>query len=271
MLELGQLLRLLMKWKWRIGLSVVGAMALAGVISLRTTPLYRATCVLAAGPMLEGYPLTEADLRMGQDLARNYAQLATLGPLLSSTGTALGLTASEAAELSQRVSVQAIQGTQYLRISVVDPEYNRARKIADELASQMVASRQEDSDRPESVLPTLKLELDGLEGDLRSARDELARLRKVSENAPTPSNEVQNRISLLEGRIDRWRGAYFEVLNRIKGSSRVSVLAAASGPSTPISPSTKFNLVVAAAGALFLVVLVMLLVEYPPSENRSPI
>jgi len=263
-LELRRFCLLVWKWKWILVAVTCIASAVSWTISALDQPVYRATRLLAAGPFLEGYSLTETDLRVGQELARNYAQLARLDPLAKALAV-LGLS-GEPGGWADSVSAQAVEGTQFLRLAVADGDPIRAGRVADEWARQLIACEPESRKDREAVTTTLFSELRGLERDIEYSRNELEALREAIQSSSQRKDE-KARVELLEQRMDSLRSDYLNILTQLKSYHRLSLAEPADGRSVLVSRSVGTRVLIAGFAVLLITILIMLLVEYPALKN----
>lgn len=260
MLELAALCEIIWAWRRFLAICTILAAGCAAVVVYVRTPTYRADRTLVAGPMLEAFPLSETDLRLGQELARNFAHLTVSDPILRGAADRLGGTV-ETGQLGAGVSAQALPGTQFVRISAVGSTPDEARSMADAVARQLMEAVAERSGGSDGIMETLKRELRGLEVDLRSARAELERLRAEAGEGET--DDTRARIAALERKLDGWRSSYVTILNQAKGSQRLAFWDAAGVPATPVSPAPGFTILAAAFGIFAVAVVGILLFEYP--------
>ncbi len=170
-------------------------------------------------------------------------------------------------ELSGKISARPLQGTQLLQVSVIDSDYSRACRIADEFAGGLRDFSIISSEKIE-VRSLLRTEIVGLESDIREARNSLTSLRESLAEGSEIDKGLQNQVINLENRLKTLRSDYLRFVNSLKSSERINILGAASGSSVPVSPSLWLNLIVAILGVQVFTVVVILLIEYP-ARNQS--
>lgn len=144
-------IELLENWKM-IALSTVLAAAIAYCISsFIITPQYESTSKLYV--LSKSTSLTSlADLQMGTNLTNDYVVVVAGRPVLEQVIANLGL-AENHAQLKGKVSVNVPSNSRIIEIKVTDPDPNRAKAIADEMASvasDFIAAKM-DQDPPTTI------------------------------------------------------------------------------------------------------------------------
>jgi capsular polysaccharide biosynthesis protein len=259
MWELRTLLRIIWKRKWVLLAVPALAAGVSWVVTENITPRYKVTSTLVVGCVLEDFPVTDADLRVGQEIVRNYARVASEMTFLRSVAHAVGSNLSEA-DLSRMVSVYPPPGSSLLQITVVDSDHARACRIADTAAGELVRLKVSSTGVP-PVRTFLEQELTRLQSDMDVFRRRLDRLRQRVESRPSREVQLRGPISDLEQKIDRSRSDLFRLIGEIRSAQRLNLLGKASGSSKPVYPSLLLNVVVAALTAAILTLLVVLLLE----------
>ena len=259
MWELQRLLKVLWTWKWLLLAAPALAALVSWAVSHSITPRYKVTSTLVVGCVLEDFPVTEADLRVGQEIVRNYARVASDMTFLRSVAQAVGSNLTEA-ELSQKLSVYPPPGSSLLQITVIDSDYARACRIADTAASELVRFRAPSTGLP-PVRAYLEMELTRLQSDIELLRGRLDLLRSRVESRPSRQVQLRGRISDLERKIGRSRADLFRLIGEIRAAQRLNPLGKASGARQPVYPSPLLNAAVAALTTAILALLLVLLLE----------
>ena len=112
---------LLWHWAWLIILSVVLAAGAAFLISRQITPIYQASATMLINQAPSSQSTEYAALLTSQRLAETYAQMLTTQPILDGVVESLELNI-DGKDLKAFVSVQGIQDTQLIRVSVQLPD-----------------------------------------------------------------------------------------------------------------------------------------------------
>ena len=134
-LDLKELLSYFVSKIYIVVISII-VCVLAGNIYLKATtnPLYRSETSLVMVNKNEDTGVTQNDLNLNDRLVATYNEIVKSRRVLSQVITNLGLNISEEA-IAGRVTVSTVTGTQLIRISVSDESPEKAKRIADEVAS----------------------------------------------------------------------------------------------------------------------------------------
>jgi capsular polysaccharide biosynthesis protein len=216
---------------------------------------------LAVGHFIDKVPISEPELRVGQELARNYAQLSNqegfLRELIEKKQWDISVD-----ELAKEVTVYPIQGTQMLVVSVTGSDYFKACEVADEFAAWL-----KDYNPPNTkainARPTLTSEIEALEAEIAAARDLQNKLRTQISTGSLDNKSLENSLEMTENRLDKLRSDYLRYLEKLNSAQRILILNPAAGPKDPVSPVLWLNIVSAVFGSLFFTVIAILLFEYP--------
>jgi len=167
----------LRRWWLPLLLGILVGAALGLVVSLWEPRAYKAqTYILINQVQTPGQPALSA-VGLSQGAAGYYSQVVTSKPFLRETSRQLGLSAKEEALLSANVTARALQGTQYLTISVTDRDPQRAAAIANRLAQTLVGRVQQSrSGNVEPVRAEIDRELDEARQRVTEASDLLQQL-----------------------------------------------------------------------------------------------
>jgi capsular polysaccharide biosynthesis protein/Mrp family chromosome partitioning ATPase len=126
-----------------------GVAALVGfLVAVRLPPTYEAEARLLVGP-LSGERDT---LRASGELARTYAEVATLAPILDGAAQRLGLTESADSIKNKIEDVSSSDVTRLLSIRVRDRDASRSAAIANSIAAELVAWSSRRTANPEGRL-----------------------------------------------------------------------------------------------------------------------
>ncbi len=262
-MELKQYVSTLWKWNWLIVLSTVVASVFSFWATSRMPRVYMTTTTLMVGRFIQTADPTGQDFQISQLLAQSYVQLVRRQPILQGAIETLGLNVPWQA-LAGQVNVHLVAGTQLIQISVQDTDPQRAKILADEIARQLILQsptpvEQEQGQHRQFVsqqLETLQVQIEDAEKQIEELQGRLA-----LENSARGIQDIQNQIEVLQGKITTWRGNYTGLLDFYQGSrtNYLSVVEPAMVPTTPVSPNTKLNVLLAAAigftlaaGAAFL-------------------
>jgi Mrp family chromosome partitioning ATPase/capsular polysaccharide biosynthesis protein len=272
-MELRYYVGLVWKWSWLIILSVVIAGGSSYAASKASTPLYRTKTTLVVGQITESLDPNSVQIYTSQQLAGMYVQLVRREPVMQGVIDTLGLKTSWQS-LAGQVSASTIPQTQLLEITVIDSDPYRAKVIADAVAQQVIlqspTAAAEDSAQAEFVqeqMTDLQNKIDTAQQDITELRQELD-----TSNSARQIQDLQNQIAILESKVNGWQTTYSQLLYATRGSgtNTLSVVETATQPSSPFSPNTRMNVLVAAAIGAVLAVAGAFLIEYLDDTVKTP-
>ncbi len=264
-MELRLYIGMIRKWAWLIILTTAIAAASSYFYSRQIPPTYRADTTVLVGRVLQNPTQASVDPYQ-MSLADAYALLATQPPVLEATATAIKWPDAWQS-LYFKVSAQSV-GTQLLRISVTDGDPHQAKVIADEVANQLflqgpISSQQKQAQDQQTFvtnqLAQLKLQIESNQKTLNNLSAQAA-----LESDPKKIDDLNNRISVIQGKIDNWQTNYASLSALLTNAQNLFLteLVPAQEPRTPISPNVTQNVLFAAIAGLILSGAAVLLLEY---------
>lgn len=265
-MELKQYVSTLWKWNWLIALATIIATVCSYWATAQMPRVYRTTTTIMVGQTIQSANPTAQDFWTSQQLAQSYVQLVRRQSVLQATIAALGLDMWWES-LAGQVSANAVAGTQLLQISVADTNPQRAKILADEIAHQLILRSPTPSDVEQGEyrqfvskqLKDLKAKIE----DATKQSDELEK-RLALETSARGIQDTQNQMAALQQKITTWQANYASLLDFYKGSSTnyLSVVEPANVPTTPVSPDTRLNVLLAATIGFLLAAGAAFLLEY---------
>ncbi len=261
----------LRRWWLPLLLGILVGAALGLVVSLWEPRAYKAqTYILINQVQTPGQPAL-SDVGLSQGAAGYYSQVVTSKPFLRETSRQLGLSANEEALLSANVTARALQGTQYLTISVTDRDPQRAAAIANRLAQTLVGRVQQSrSGNVEPVRAEIDRELDEARQRVTEASDLLQQLLA----RPDAGNQASAEVFRLQNQLELYRGVYLSLLDtqrrirleQLQAASAVSIVLPADVPTTPVPRDIAYN--TARAGLIGLLLMLSLAVVIEVFDDR---
>jgi capsular exopolysaccharide synthesis family protein len=272
-MEFKHYLNLVWKWSWLVILAVVVAGVASYLSSKSTTPLYRTKTTVMVGRAIENPDPNARDFTTGQQLAQTYAQLAVREPVLRATIERLELRMSVQA-LASRVNANTIPQTQLIDIAVVDADPYRAKVLADTIAAELIRQSPTTPDVDQEQLEFTQAQLEDLRIKIERGHEEVNRLRLELDaaNSSRVIQDLENRISLQENKINGWQGTYSQLLASLRGGSTnvLTVVEIAAIPNRPISPNIQMNVMLASVMGFVLSAGGIFLIEYLDDTIKSP-
>jgi Mrp family chromosome partitioning ATPase/capsular polysaccharide biosynthesis protein len=265
-MEYKQYLSALWKWWWLIVLATVLAAVVSYWASVRVPPVYETSTTLLVGQLHRVSNPNQGDFGISQQLAQSYAQLVRRAPIMQSTVDALGL-GMRWEGLARNVHATAVPGTQLIQVSVADTDPPRAKRIADEIAHQLILQSPTPQEQElEAHGRFAREQLEILQTRLREADLQLNDLKQqaTEEKSALRLVDLQTQIEATETKITNWQRSYIDLLGHLQGSRTnfLSVLEPSSIPITPISPNIPLNVALAASIGFLLAVGAAMLLEY---------
>jgi non-specific protein-tyrosine kinase len=265
-MELRSYLNIISKWLWLILVAVIIAAGASYYASLKATPLYASRATLMVGRVIENPDPSSIDFNTGQRLAFTYAQLVRREPVLKGVIENLGLNVQWQA-LANQVRAEVIPQTQLLEIRVVDSDPYRAKVLADAIAHQLILqSPAESAVTDEEQLAFTQQQLSELKDKIESGQEEIDRLNQQMDaaNSSRLIQDLSGQITVMETKINNWRGTYSQLLLSQQGSkvNVLQVIEAANLPNRPFSPDVNRNVMLASAIGLVLAIGGVFLIEY---------
>jgi non-specific protein-tyrosine kinase len=265
-MELRQYFGIIQKWWWLIVVAVLIASGSSFFASQQATPLYRTKTTLMVGQLIQSTDPSSSELYTAQQLANTYAQLAKREPVLKGAVERLGWDINWSA-IAWQVTAQALPQTQLVEIYVTDDDPLRAKVLADAIAQQLIVlSPSGGYNVDQEQLQFTQAQLDDLKTKISTSQEEVKRLKVELDaaNSARLIQDLQNQVDIQETKISDWQQTYAELLASIHGGevNALNIIEGATVPSTPFSPNTKMNVLLAAVVGLVLAVGGIFVIEY---------
>jgi non-specific protein-tyrosine kinase len=256
-------------------LSTVLAAGAGYFFSSRQTPVYQANTILIVGQSIQSTELTSSDLITSERLARTYADMARLQPVLQGVVEAISLDDTWEG-LRSRVKVDLGRDTQLLNITVEASSPEEAQVTADEVARQLIQlspSALQDQQRSESQRFAVE-RLESLRAKIEAGEARLDELEKGMEEPLTvqQAQDTQDEINTLESLVAGWENNYTQLLALIqseKSPNYLAVVQPAQASKNPIRPNVRQDTLLAAVVGLLLSLGVIFLIEYLDDTLKS--
>jgi capsular exopolysaccharide synthesis family protein len=137
-MELRHYSSILWRQRWIVLLTAAIATLVAGYGTTLMTAEYAATATLWV-PASNGGSVGNGDIQLNDRLINTYTELATSSPVLAELQQQLGITPGEA---RSAIKAQSVAQTELLKITVRDPNPQRAAQIATSVAQIVIAQTQ---------------------------------------------------------------------------------------------------------------------------------
>ena len=235
---------------------------------LRQPAIYQARTTLLIGTTITDPNPSNNEFILGQQLASAYANLANREIVRSATMKALNIN-----QLPEYIA-RAIPNTQLIEIVVTDVDPERSKRIADELAAQLVllsptSPQPEDQGRQEFI----NQQLDNIEVQIKETEDELEKLQEELSALISAQQilDTQNQIFALQSKLTTMQDEYGDLLaNTQQGAiNTLTIIESASPTSRPIGTQKGLTVLLAAAIGFVLAACEAYLLEFLDDTLKS--
>lgn len=267
-MEINQYLNLLRRWFWVVLLGALIAAAAAYYWNSSQEPVYQATAILL---IREGTVINDrSSLQYSEDLAQSYIKRLTNYEVLQQSIANVGGGISPE-YLGRQIQVQPINNSQLIALSIALTDPELAAALANEIPAVFAARNMEQQlERFADSKANLETELARKQAEVNSA--EMA-LTQAESNAA-----AQTEIDRLTDHVLRMRDAYsrllqsYEDIRIAEASSLNNILIDehARTPTTPISPRTMSNTILATVVGALLVAGLAFVIEYLDDTIKDP-
>lgn len=271
--DLRRYIGMLIQWWWIIVLATIVAALGAFLVSIQTTPVYRASATMLINEAPSSRSNEYTAILTSERLAQTYSQMMTMQPVLEGVIERLGLggLGFTPSNLAAHISISPVRDTQLIQVSVEDTDPNRAALVADTLV--VVFSDQNRAmqvSRYTVSKTSLEQQLKDLEARIEQLNTEIQNTPKTAENQPE--------ISRLETTAAQYRQTYASLLlsleqvrlSEAQSVSSVVLAEPARTPQSPIRPRTLQNTLLAAVVGAMLAVGVIFLIEAMDDTVKTP-
>ena len=268
-MELNKLIFPLRKWWWLVAASTLIAALFSSLSVLRQPTIYQARTTLLIGTTINNPNPSSNELFLGQQLAAAYADLANREIVRDATRNVLGMN-----RLPQYVA-RALPNTQLIEITVNDTIPERAQRVANELAAQLIllsptsvqAGGQGRQEFIDQRLNNLETQIRETEAEIENLQEELANTFSAQQ-----INSRQDQISSLQSKLNTLENNYGLLLSNTEQGAinTLTVIEYADVPSSPIGPRKGLTILLAAAVGFVLAACEAYLLEYLDDTVKSP-
>lgn len=239
-MELREILRIIWKRLWLIGLGTVLISIAVFTLSKNMKPVYRAKVTMIVNQSSNA-PLSDYSsiLTGGNLLALTYSELLKTRPLLEIVIANLNLDLSSDDLVENMISTSLIPETQLLELKVEDTDAQRARDIANEIAFTFVSLH-----NTEQQLQNISDLEQNIMAQMANLEELIEYNQKVVDKVRTSGLLVEEESSLVQSTLSSQQGAYASLLVtylniRLTQAQLldISVVEPAVVPATPIRPN----------------------------------
>jgi non-specific protein-tyrosine kinase len=260
-MELKEYIAPLRRWWWLILIATLIAGGVSYIAASRQPSQFRARTTLMIGRAIDNPNPSGTEFWLTQQLAQTYAEIAKRDPVRFGTMASLSL------DRLPDFSVQAVEQTQLIEISVIDEEPTRAQSVANELARQLILQSPTSPElEDQSRISFINKQLDGLEGDISATEGEISEKQDelANEFNARQITDLRTQISALQSKLTTLQANYANLLaNTTQGAiNTLSTIEESSLPTLPIGPNTFTIVALAVAIGFTMAVAAAYLLEY---------
>jgi capsular exopolysaccharide synthesis family protein len=256
--EIRQYITIILKRWWVMVLVLIITIAAGYLFTTRQQPAYRAKASILVGQSYRAVDITRSEMQVSEQLAQTYAAIAQRQPVLQGTAEALGLEYGWQ-RLKGQVSANLVPETQLVEITVEAASPEEAKRIADEVAQQLILLSPTSLQNQEfaETIEFVKGQLAVLQDQIRDGQARLEELDATDLTALTAEEalQLQRDAEALQTLLADWENKYVQMLSFVDGKQSANYLAVietAQANSKPVRPNVTLNMSVAAVIGLAL-------------------
>jgi capsular polysaccharide biosynthesis protein/Mrp family chromosome partitioning ATPase len=274
LLMLSNILRAVRRWWWLIALAMIIAAGSAYRSAAHTPRFYQASTTVMVGRVIQQVNPDANTFTLLDRLTSFYANVVTRAPILDGAAKSLS-PPTTAGEIAGRVQARAIAGTQFIEITYLDANPQRAAQVANAIATELIkqsptpdaALNQQQLKFAQDQLTDLQTKITQGQDRIRTLEGTIATSASAAEIADARDNEKE-----LQAQIDGWQATYTTLLTETEPSQTnyLSIIEPAAIPSIPIASSKLLVIGVGSILGLALAFGGILVIEYLDDTLRRP-
>jgi capsular exopolysaccharide synthesis family protein len=263
-LELRRIYNLLMHWLWLVVLMSLLAGGASYIISIRSTPVYRASTTLLVDQSRQASSDYTA-LMASERLSRTYAEWLRKRPVLEVVIQRLSLPGS-VDSLARMITVRAVRDTQLILLTVEDSHPVRAAAIANMLPEVFLEQNQGmQSQRFAQTITSLEAQLEAVNSSIATVEARIVGASAVEqERLKEQLREFQSRAGALERSLVDIR------LEAARSTNTVFAIERADPPTRPVRPNVLYNTILAMVMGALLAGAAVVVLEYMDDVVKTP-
>jgi len=274
--ELSRLVGVILRRWWLLVAFIAIGASIAYVMSQSQTPVYQATTTILVGQSIKSPQLVRTDLQTSDALVQTYVEMTHRQPVLEGVIAALQLNTSWD-KLNKQVTASQVLGTQLIEIKVEAGSSRTAKKIADEVAHQMVLISPSTNLQDKEKYPFYNFNRDELKNMQERIVNGQTRLGEIETALKNPVSEarlaeLQNEKSTLTLLLTEWEKNYEGLLTLIrqeKDLNEISVVETAHANNTPIRPRVPLNTILGGGIGMLLGLSLIILLDFLDDTYKS--
>jgi len=268
---------ILKRW-WLVAVLIVLGATAGYSFTKKQTPVYQATTTVLVGQGIELAQLDRVDIQTSEALVQTYVELAQRQPVLEGVVKTLALN-EDWQTLRSQIEVSPITGTQLIEINVESDTPEMARRIADEVANQLlvISPRSPAGNVGQTPVEDFNREqLTSLQARILDGQKRLEELDFAIQNASSDIQraDLQTERAALEGLIVDWERNYTSLLPFVasvpnKEPNQLTVIETAYSDNVQVRPNLKLNTFLGGVLGMVLALGLIFLLEFLNETYRS--
>lgn len=273
-LTVANAVRAIRRWWWLLLLCTIIS-ASGAFLSTRKTPrYYQAVTTLYVGRVLQQLNPDPNSVTLLDRLTAVYASLAVRQPVLDAAAQSVDPPAT-AGEIVSRVNVRAVNGTQFIEITYLDQDPNRAAQIVTAIGNALIKqgpkpTASQDPQQSQFVQTQLAM----LQTQINDAQAQIVQLDAGIGQSSSAAEiaDAQEKEKVLRTQVDGWRTSYAALLSQTQPSETnyLTVVEPAAIPTRPVGSSRISTIGLAGFLGFLLAFAVVLLLEALDDTAREP-
>ncbi|MFN8563842.1 MAG: polysaccharide biosynthesis tyrosine autokinase [Anaerolineae bacterium] len=238
-MELSNYIHIVLKRSWLILITTIVVTAIVVIGSLGTSPTYEAVVRLRIVPYSLGAPDYGSYIYFDR-LANTYSEIVNSEAFSNQAKTELGLD-----ELPD-FSIEVIPQTELMRLAVQNTDPAIAQRVANTLASLLIAQNQTNYDSGDGVEGSLRERLDSLASQINSLTVQYAELANQVPRDVGQLTEVQRTLDSLQQNYNLLlTNANQASISDLARANAISIVTRADLPEEPVAPNIPRSAIIA--------------------------
>ena len=263
-MELKDYWAIIRRWSWLLIFGFILGGLTGVLVCLFQPPIYQAsTRILVMRPPQE--QVTNYTYLTDQQSVDTYIQLATTQPVLAAASAKLGFNV----DLNQ-ISVQQVQTTQTIKLTVQDGNAQRAADIANKLVQALIAQNQViQAGRYVSTQQSIQAQIKEVQTQIATTESQIS--KSTSAGSSTTSSQLQSTLQLYQQTNTTLLNNLEDIrLAQLQNTPNIVQIESAAVPISPVWPRPVIDIGLSMIVGLLLAGGIGFLIDYFDDKIRTP-